>query len=169
MSETRIHDWRAMTPTDLDRVERIGEHVHPDYPEDESVFAERLHLYPSGCLVLQVDCSILGYAISHPWVLEQPPRLNSHLGQLPAVTDTYFIHDVALMPVARGTGQGRAIVERLAEQARLNRAASMSLVAVHGSGAFWRHHGFHEADNPPIRAKLLLYGPAARFMVRRLA
>ncbi len=47
--------WRAMTPGDLPAVLAIADVVHPDYPEDAAIFAERLALYPAGCRVLERD------------------------------------------------------------------------------------------------------------------
>jgi hypothetical protein len=41
-----------MTPNDLPRVAEIAAAVHLSFPEDATVPAERLHLYPRGCLVL---------------------------------------------------------------------------------------------------------------------
>ncbi len=55
MMETRPDCWRRMTRSDLAKVERIGETVHPDYPEDAAVIAERLQLYPAGCFVLSLE------------------------------------------------------------------------------------------------------------------
>ena len=76
--------WRAMEAADLAAVERVAAHVHPDYPEDEAVFAERLSLCPEGCLVLARPLGDpCGYVVAHPWRLGQPPALNSLLGALP--------------------------------------------------------------------------------------
>ncbi len=92
---------------------------------------------PDGCLVLPSRQGILGYAVSHPWLSGQPPQLNTRLVQLPVPADTFYIHDVALLPEARGTGAGGAVVRLLACQARSSGLASLSLVAVSGSVGFW--------------------------------
>ncbi|MEJ1976896.1 MAG: hypothetical protein WDN49_13095 [Acetobacteraceae bacterium] len=55
----------------------------PLYPEEPAVLAERLQLYPAGCLVLQVGQGIAGYAVSHPWLFGRPPALNARLEGLP--------------------------------------------------------------------------------------
>jgi GNAT superfamily N-acetyltransferase len=157
-----------MDQADLPAVERVSDLVHPAYPEDVSVLAERHHLYPQGCLVLLGSKGILGYAVSHPWLFGQPPKLNTRLERLPVPAETFYIHDVALLPEARGTGAGSAVVCRLAQQARANGLASLSLVAVNGSIGFWQKHGFDAVADTTITAKLLSYGEASRFMVRRL-
>ena len=56
--------WRPMLPADLSMTETIAEQVHPDYPEDPAVFAERLALFPAGCFML----GAVGYLIAHPWM-----------------------------------------------------------------------------------------------------
>lgn len=153
---------------DLPRVEQVGETVHPDYPEDPTVFCERLQLYPAGCFVLDGAHGIEGYAIGHPWTLGRPPALNTHLRRLPVPADTFYVHDVALMAGLRGTGLGVAAVELLAHQAREWRLTSLSLVAVGGSERFWSKQGFAVVALVGMQAKLASYGAAARFMVRPL-
>jgi GNAT superfamily N-acetyltransferase len=157
-----------MTPSDLPRVGAIAAAVHAAYPEDAAVFAERLRLYPAGCRVLEADGPVRGYVLSHPWRSGAPPALNSLLGALPKSPDTYYLHDLALLPEARGFGAGSAVVAALAEQARTKRLSTLSLVAVHGSAAFWRRHGFAAVEDAALAEKLRSYGADARFMVRRL-
>jgi ribosomal protein S18 acetylase RimI-like enzyme len=157
-----------MTQADLSAAGRAGDLVHPAYPEDAGVMAERWRLYPDGCLVLPGRQGVLGYAVSHPWLSGQPPKLNTRLVQLPVPADTFYIHDVALLPEARGTGAGSAVIRLLARQARSSDLASLSLVAVSGSVGFWRKHGFEMVENAAIRSQLLSYGTSAHFMVRHL-
>ncbi|KAA2236492.1 GNAT family N-acetyltransferase [Salinarimonas soli] len=127
-----------MTPADLPAVSRIAVAVHPRHPEGDAVFAERLALWPRGCLVL--GAGIRGYALSHPWGLHPPP-LDTLLGALPARPEVYYIHDVALMPEARGGGAGSAAVARLAAVADAM-GLPLALVAVPGSAPFWARQGF---------------------------
>ena len=169
--EARLQ-WRAMTADDLAAVDAIAARVHPDYPEDSAIFAERLQLYPNGCRVLAtVDAGLVGYAVSHPWHLGQPVALNALLGAIPSLgsSATYYIHDIALLPEARGGGAGADIVTWLARHARAAGLPSMSLVAVNDSGPFWRSQGFTVVDNPALRAKLACYGGQAQLMTRDLA
>ncbi len=160
--------WRGMSAADLAAVERIGALVHPDHPESPAVFAERVRLCPAGCLVLAGSAGPLGYAIAHPWRFAQPPPLDTLLGALPSQPDTLYIHDIALMPATRGSGAGAAAVFRLAGLAGTLGLPSLSLVAVAGSHGFWQRQGFAAHDEPAMQPKLASYGPAARFMLRRL-
>ncbi len=160
--------WRAMTLADLPEVVAIADVVHPDFPEDAAIFAERLALHPGGCRVLERDGGIAAYVLSHPWAAGSCPPLNRLLGTLPEPAASYYIHDLALLPAARGSGAAPAIVAALAEHATRLGLAAMSLVAVNGSAGFWRRQGFAEADVPALADKLASYGTDARFMVRDL-
>jgi ribosomal protein S18 acetylase RimI-like enzyme len=151
-----------MRAGDLDAVLRIAAAVHPGLPEEPEVFAERLRLWPAGCFVLGE--APLGYVISHPWFYGEPPALNTRLGVLPAAPSTFYIHDLAILPEARGGGHAASIVTRLITHAR--DLPSLSLIAVSNSAPFWERHGFRAVDDHALRAKLASYGADARFMVR---
>ncbi len=157
-----------MTQPDLARVERVADVVHPDYPEDDAVFAERLRLYSAGCLVSEADGVIQGYAIGHPCLFQHPPALNTLLGGLPRESDCFHIHDLALLPSARGQRLGDAAVDCFVQQARAMGLAHISLIAVGNSLTFWRRNGFEIADQATVRACVATYGDGALFMTRKL-
>jgi GNAT superfamily N-acetyltransferase len=157
-----------MTAVDLPAVNAVAARVHPAYPEDEAVFAERLRLYPPGCHVLDRNGTIMAYAVSHPWVDRAPPLLNAPLDGLPARPSTYYLHDIALLPEARGSGAAGAIVATLVARAGVERLPSLSLIAVKGSAGFWRRQGFEAVTDGALAAKLRSYGDDAQFMMRRL-
>lgn len=161
--------WRALSPGDLPGVLAVAAQVHAAYPEDAAVFAERLRLYRLGCHVYEAGGRLVGYVLSHPWADRAAPALNSLLGALPASPATYYIHDLALLPDARGAGAGSAIVAALVAQARAENLPTLSLVAVHESEGFWRRHGFETVVDAALAEKLRSYDESARFMVRRLA
>jgi len=176
MTEPRLN-WRPMTPADLPLLLAIADVVHPSYPEDAAVFGERLALFPAGCLVLEPHrkdgvggpgAKLIGYILSHPWTYAAPPALNSPLGALPTPPTTYYIHDIALLPEARGTGAADAIVGQLIKLAETLGLPNLSLVAVNNSVAFWQRHGFVLTRVPALDAKLRSYDEAARFMVRAI-
>ena len=157
-----------MLPGDLDAAERVADVVHPDYPEDPAVFAERLRLFPAGCWVLEEADACVGYLIGHPWLLHRPVPLNHLLRLLPEVPDTFYLHDLALLPPARGRGDAGAGVSLLVLEARRLGLGAMSLVSVGGSAGFWKRHGFAVAQDRTILRHLSGYGTDARFMLRRL-
>lgn len=156
--------WRAMAPADLAAVGQIATVVHPGFPEDDAIFAERLALHPAGCRLLAVAGEPAGYVISHPWRTGSLPALNALLGSLPGDADTYYIHDLALLPTARGTGAAGAIVLDLKRHALSLGFTGLSLVAVNNSAAFWRRQGFAETASGAVAGKLASYGDDARLM-----
>lgn len=168
MPEKITPSWRAMAAADLPAVMAVAAQVHPDYPESEPVFAERLALHPAGCLVLAGGGGLGGYVLSHPWRLGQVPALDSLLGTVPDDADAYYIHDLALLPAARGGGAASGCVDRLAAHALTTGFARMALVAVGNSAGFWRRQGFREAHDEALARKLASYDDAARYMIRDL-
>ncbi len=161
--------WRPMTPQDLAQVQVLADTIHVDHPEDAPVIAERQHLYPQGCLVLAEGESLCGYALTHPWRFGEPPPLNALLSALPENATTYYLHDVALLPSARGKGHAARAASMLIEHAREAGFGNLSLVAVNHSQAFWEAMGFRRVAVPGLEAKLACYGPDAALMVRDLA
>ena len=157
-----------MLESDLVRVNQIADIVHVNYPEDESVFAERRQMYPPGCQVLAANARLLGYIVSHPSMYAQPPALNSLLKRLPEQPTTYYIHDIALLPEARNEGHASQAVELVLRLAASAGCTNVSLIAVNNSTEFWRRHGFVITSEPSVDAKLESYGAGSFFMVRRL-
>lgn len=160
--------WRAMTPADLPAVQALADVIHPDFPEDAAVFADRLALHPAGCFVLVGSTGTVGYVLSHPWQDRQPPKLNAVLRHLAADASTYYIHDLALLPAARKSGAAAAIVGVLASHASALQLQNMTLVAVNNSVHFWRRQGFDIVVDPALDRYLRSYDINACFMRREL-
>ena len=158
---TASHAWRPLAASDLPALAEVAEKVHPGFPEDAAVFAERLALAPAWCFVLSDGKDLCGYMLSHPWHDGPPPKLNTLLGTLPAPATLAYIHDLALVPEARRGGHGRTVLNTLISQAKSCGFGAMALVAVSGSAPFWERHGFRVAPAP---SGLSSYGPDARFM-----
>ena len=168
MNTTDTH-WRPMTTGDLAAVEAIAAIVHPGFFERPEIFAECLRLYPQGARLLARGETALGYELSHPWRDQAVPALDSLLGELPAGAQNYYLHDLALLPEARGTGAAGRLVAELIAHATKAGFFRMSLVAVNSSQDFWRRQGFSALDIPELRQKLASYEADAAFMVRPLA
>jgi len=158
-----------MTPQDLTQVQALADAIHVSHPEDPEVLAERQRLYPQGCFVLIEDGRTIGYALTHPWRFAEPPPLNRLLDAIPSPATTYYVHDVALLPDARGKGYAGQITERLVAQARETGLDNLSLVAVNKSQVFWEKAGFRVIAVPDLTPKLASYGPDAALMVRDVA
>jgi len=161
--------WRAMTARDLDAVSAISDGVHGRYTEPRAIYAERLALYPAGCLVWEREGALAGYLVSHPWRTGEPPALGIPLGGLPATPDSYYLHDLALLPSARGTGAGTAAVRIVVECAQAAGFEDIFLVAVGGADRFWMRQGFAVVPDGGIAEVLRnAYGPGAVYMRRHI-
>jgi ribosomal protein S18 acetylase RimI-like enzyme len=160
--------WRPMTAGDLSSVKALADVIHPEFPETDAVFANRMALHAGGCEVLDGNDGLKGYVLSHPWQDRAPPPLDAVLEPI-ASPSTYYIHDLALLAETRGSGAGTAIVGLLAARARTLGLPNMTLVAVNNSVHFWQRQGFTVTDDPALGAKLLSYGDQARFMTRDLS
>lgn len=163
------YQWRPMTPADLACVMDIAAQVHLGYFEAEEVFAERLRLFPQGCrIAIRQDDGeqVIGYAFMHPTRHGSPPALNQLLHCLETQADCLHLHDVALLPSARGSGLGRSLVGELRQICRGADLPRAALVAVHDSGDYWGAAGF--ADDPQAlrlgQGALGSYGTDARYM-----
>jgi GNAT superfamily N-acetyltransferase len=161
-------NWRTMSALDIGAVEAIAARVHKDFHERPEVLAERVALYPHGAHLLEIGERPVGYVLSHPWAADTVPALDSLIGTLPEAPDTYYLHDLALLPVARRIGAGSAMVEALARHAEARGLRQMNLVAVAGSAPFWEKHGFRPRDLPALASALHTYSVNARYMVRGL-
>ncbi|MBB6261257.1 ribosomal protein S18 acetylase RimI-like enzyme [Paenochrobactrum gallinarii] len=160
--------WRKMRDTDVTAVTDVANSVHPDFPEDISVFQDRFDLYPAGCFVLENDNNIVGYGISHPWALDEAPALNSLLEVLPPSASSYYLHDVALSEKARSGGNASKLLKLMVQQAQDDGFDAMALVAVNGSRPFWERQGFSVRDVAALAQKLKSYSDDAHYMVRFL-
>jgi GNAT superfamily N-acetyltransferase len=162
--------WRRLADADLAAVAAIGAVVHAAYPERPEVAAERLRLFPAGCrAATDAAGAVLGYALAHPWRLGAPPALDTLLGRLPEPADCLYLHDVALVPSARGAGLGAALVPLLRRVAAAHGLARLALVAVHGSAPWWARFGFAPSPSGEHSAGLASYGATAAYLVASAA
>ncbi|MBR2171422.1 GNAT family N-acetyltransferase [Sphingopyxis sp.] len=156
--------WRQMGVADLPMVVHISDVVHGDFTEPLETFADRLAHYPVGCAVLERDGEALGYLISHPWPREaDPPKLGVQLGAIP-VSDSYYLHDIALLPAARGTGAGATATAFVVHQAEVEGCRDIRLVAIQGADSYWHAQGFAYVGTA-IEGP---YGPGSHLMQRAI-
>lgn len=160
--------WRRMTGADLSAVDTIAAAVHPGLFERPEVLAEKLLLYPDGAWLCESGGTACGYLLSHPWPAQTVPPLDAPLGAIPPDVGTYYLHDLALLPAARGLGAAGAIVRTALAHAAAAGFRTASLVAVNDSRAFWELRGFAVAEVPDLAAKLAAYEPDACYMTRNL-
>lgn len=146
--------WRAMRADDVDSVDAIAAAVHVNFPEPKAVFANRQAQYPQGCMILEQAGEngprALGYMIAHPWPMDQePPELGALVDQMPQA-DALYLHDVAILADARGSGAGGAALDHLMDFARHQGFARIWLTAVDGADRYWAQKAFHRVgDDAP--------------------
>ncbi|KAH7125228.1 hypothetical protein B0J11DRAFT_434876 [Dendryphion nanum] len=159
--------WRNLTPNSIDSLMRVANTVHPDLPENREVFAQRIDVFPEGCLGLTDSDSgeLCGYVISHPIQHRQPPALNSLLRECSLSTDQYYIHDLAILPKYRGLGLAEECLNRIFLIA--DGFPTTSLISVYGTSLFWGRYGFVPLDTDgSLKSKLIDYGDEAIYLER---
>lgn len=162
-------EWRAARPEDLAVINQIADEVHVDLPERPEVFAEKLNLFRDGCFVLMQNDAVVGYGFSHPWLLYTIPPLDTFLAELSPSPECVFIHDVVVLPRARGQGAAEKLVEMIANVARRHHIPNLALVSVYDTHPLWKRCGFEVVADPALRQKLRSYGETARYMMRKLS
>lgn len=161
--------WRPARASDLAAISAIAERIHPDLFERTEVLAEKMRLCPGGCRVLAAAEAIVGYGLAHPWKQHRIPPLDGFLGSLPDDADCLYVHDVAVLPDARG-GVARAYIATIEQLARASRIAALALVSVYDTLPLWQRFGFRPVTtDAELRAKLASYGEGATYMLRDLA
>jgi hypothetical protein len=160
--------WRPATAGDLQEINRIADQIHITLPERDEVFEEKIRLSPETCFVLVRHNELVGYGISHPWYLYNVPALDTFLGALPSLPECLFIHDVAILPEARGGGAAGTLVELVNDIARSREIPYLALVSVYNTEPVWARYGFRTVSDPTLAEKLRQYGDIAKYMIRKL-
>jgi GNAT superfamily N-acetyltransferase len=161
-----IFDWAPAAHADLAEIGAIAARIHPELPERPEVFEERWRLFPAGCQVL-ADRSgrIAGYGLSYPWKLRAIPPLDAFIGRLPSDADCLYVHDVAVLPEARGQRAAHRYVQWARGAATALHIPSLACVSVYGTYTLWERFGFSTVASPAIENHLGSYGGTARYMV----
>lgn len=164
--------WRALSTDDLQRVEAIAAQVHPALAERREVFAEKLALFPRGCFSFtmhgEMQGEMQGYAFAHPWRLFDIPALDALLGAIPTAADCLYLHDIAILPSARGHKAAPMLVALLRGGAEAQVLSALACVSVYGTDGMWTRLGFTEQRDPALEDKLRAYGAGAKYMIAPL-
>lgn len=158
--------WITAPESSAATIVAIARQVHVDFPEREEVFANRLLLYPSGCLLLteRGNQKVWGYLLAHPWQSGIGIALNSVIDKLPASPDCFYLHDIALLPKTRGYGMGEAGLAAVESIARTEGLSQVVLVALADALQFWRGKDFWPIGKPADPS----YGPDAQYLAKQL-
>lgn len=160
--------WRSLSISDISDLVRIATVIHPSLHESDEIFAERVKLFPEGCLALVKNDSsdeLVGYAISHPIPSRQPPALDSLLKAINPNADQFYIHDVAVLPAFQGRGYAQQCLHQLFSIAA--RFKTTSLISVYETASFWNRYGFSpQKIDQELEEKLRGYGDGAIYLER---
>ena len=159
-----------MTVAHIDEVVQIqAEAFTPDLRETPEVFANRIARFGEFFRVAYQNGRMVGYVVAFPWKFGDAPVNNQKFPEDLPEPDCFFIHDIALLPDARGGGIARALLEDAYQTAHALGFDAASLVAVGQSGTYWDRVGFvpFARVTEAKRAYILdIYGPGARLMAR---
>lgn len=161
-------DIRLMSEADLPSVLAIQ---HACYIEQFRESRESLHAKllasPPTCFIASLAGDAVGYLFSVPCESSNPPRWNAATCQLPASPDCLYLHDLAVLPSARRSGAGRALVGKFLDRLRASNTGRACLIAVQNSMPYWERHGFRPVPlSGVLKAKLSTYGDQVAFMER---
>ncbi len=156
--------WRPLSPSDFQAVDRIAQAIHVDLFERTEVLFDKVAFFPQGCRKLTAANETVGYAIAHPWYLNEIPAIDCFLPVRPEPPDCLFIHDVAVLPSARGSNAAGGFLALLRPLAKARGLRFFACVSVYGTDRLWSRHGFTPVSRPEIDAKLQDYGPTAIYM-----
>ena len=157
--------WVPLLESDIQEVDKIAREIHRALPEREDVFAEKLRLFPQGCFKLMFEGKMMGYAFAHPWLLYSIPPLNDFLHTIPENPDCIYIHDVAVLPVARGHNAAGLFIAEVEKVAQAMQIQHLACVSVYGTDALWARFGFRVVSSEEIVSKLGSYGDSAKYMI----
>lgn len=161
--------WRPLFPENIGRVSEIADEIHADLPERQEVLEEKIRLYPSGCWKrLSPSGKIVGYGIAHAWTLHIIPPLDAFLGALPQSPDCLYVHDVALLPEARGRNAGLDYMNILKKAAAQSGILNLACVSVYGADRLWSRMGFQCVNGKSINEKIAGYGSSAKYMIANI-
>lgn len=138
-----------------------------DLRETPEVFADRFARFGEHFRIALREGQMVGYMICFPWKLGDTPVNNEPFPAALPEPDCFYIHDIALLPEARGIGISRAMLDDAYQTALRLGYDAVSLVAVGQSGSYWDKVGFvpYTRVGPRKLERIQdIYGPGARLM-----
>jgi GNAT superfamily N-acetyltransferase len=156
--------WHPLTISDIPSVQSIAAQIHPVLFERPEIFGEKVELFPQGCKKLLIDNQPVGYGFAHPWKLHSIPQLDTFLERIPTQSDCIYIHDVAILPHARGRNAAGLLIPQFQKLAAQYGFHALSLVSVYMTTGFWQRFGFEIIKVKAIEKQLRSYGNDASYM-----
>lgn len=157
---------RTLCPADLPSVLRIQAACYTELePESLQSLAAKQRAASAFCFVACRDAEVVAYLFSLPWIAAAPPALNAADCQLPLDPDCLYLHDLAVLPTARQTGAGKALVQAFFACLAKLALQQANLIAVQGAAGYWRRYGFQPVQTTAtLEKKLATYGEDVVYM-----
>jgi|GEM_PF-1351155 len=137
---------RALSHSDLADVARIQRECYGHgFIESVDSFAAKLAANAEFSFLATRQNVAVGYVVAFPWAFGEIPALNGLEYSIPPNADSLYIHDIAVVPTARGTGTARLLLDTVLSTARSKGYRRAFLVAVQG--------GRRVLETPWLRAR----------------
>lgn len=165
-----MNNIRPLKKNDIPQLIRVQQRTFTsDLCESLEVFQNRFDHFGQFFKVATIKDQIVGYIICFPYKLGEIPKNNAPFENDLKQPDCFYIHDVTLIPEARGQGLAPLLIESAFNQAKDLGFTKVSLVSVGQSGNYWDKLGFIEypQTTPAILQKLhSSYDEKSRLMVK---
>lgn len=165
-----MHKFRLMTQADVAQVLDIQAQCYPArLLEDEATIRARLDSAPDSAWVAEQKNRACAYLVGYRSVVGNITPLDSPF-DIPAQTDSLYLHDLAVGKSAQGLGLGPQLVDMACGKARAEGLKYSALVSVQDSLNFWKRLGYEVMEELGVNqtANLHSYGHASLYMVRSL-
>ncbi|WP_395008102.1 GNAT family N-acetyltransferase [Undibacterium sp.] len=166
-TQTHFPQIRQMLIADMDKIMLIQATCYGGgIPESRASLCAKLVASPASCFVAVVGEDVVAYLIALPWLSQAPPALHAPACEVPAYPDCIYLHDLSVLPAARGTGIAGLLIAHFFVYCRQSGMTKATLVAVQSSAIFWRGFGFNKLElDLGLTKKLATYGHGAEFLM----
>jgi len=138
---------RLMTLNDLIAIEHIQAEAYAGYfLESADVISQRFELSPTTAWVAEREGHVCAYLVCYWSRVGKINPLNAHF-TLVENANCLYLHDLALLKIAKGFGVGKKLIHAALEHALSKSAQALALLSVQNSKEFWKGFGFSEFTN----------------------
>jgi ribosomal protein S18 acetylase RimI-like enzyme len=168
LSSYAVKDAILIRPFSLADIQSVMEIQSACYPANLLEEAEHLiakhQQSPLSCWVATEHQKAIAYLLTHPWSGDTPPALNTPLPPKKPKSDIYFIHDLAVLPSARGLGLAKRLFDTAIDWAKQEKLQKIRLIAIAGAADFWIKQGLSLVNDKTLSHKLADYGPDTHYL-----
>ncbi|MCQ9616074.1 GNAT family N-acetyltransferase [Paenalcaligenes niemegkensis] len=161
---------RPMVAADIEAILAIQADAYfGEEQEEETVISVRLDTAPDTAWVAQAGQGLQAYLVTYPSRLGALTALGENF-QCAADPDCLYLHDLAVLSAAKGTGMGLALINKAIRYAEDQGYPFSALISVQNSVGFWQRQGYSVVEklSPQQQARLATYTGPAYYMSKRL-